>query len=494
MFQDFYPIRTQSLVNMAKKGIVEENDDKSDLLVFGYACKLFRDDERAMLIDNETHLIPWMGDETLKIDRYDGRGALYDLTSHESQPGSWDQLTPEELEVEELCDKERYISLYTNEVEELTYKEEHVKRQQQDYGQFAYDYDTSKSATDNIDAPEVPSKPFVAPPEMVLPPEMKVPETMKHSAIIERTALFIAQQGSQMEILMKLKQSGNKNFDFLSYNDPLHEFYKHVLSLIKSGSYVPTSQEHIFDENAADVSVEDDMDGHYLHPSLITKITPKKAPPPPTTAPSAEKAKQANSELPELVKRVMEKMAEYVIRNGPAFEREIMRKDDPRFSFIRSSDQFHQPYRTLLISKQKIYNEELAKKLQLEKLLEEKSRTPVAEGVESKVIKKKPVPVNFSIKKPKENKGLEVPSALPLEESSEEEEGEGNSPKQSTSLQTKEPDPEPKDEGEYVNPLTKRIKKSSETVKKHKHKKDSALQSERKMKVALFLKDLKKKS
>lgn len=51
------------------RGRREAGDGRSDLLVFGYSCKLFPDDSKARHIDQGKHLIPWMGSEALLIDR-----------------------------------------------------------------------------------------------------------------------------------------------------------------------------------------------------------------------------------------------------------------------------------------------------------------------------------------------------------------------------------------------------------------------------------------
>lgn len=40
-----------------------------DLLVFGYHCKLFRDEVTAEEVNKGKHLIPWMGKKDLLIDR-----------------------------------------------------------------------------------------------------------------------------------------------------------------------------------------------------------------------------------------------------------------------------------------------------------------------------------------------------------------------------------------------------------------------------------------
>ena len=46
-----------------------ESGESEELFVFGYACKLFRDDAKALLEESGQMLIPWMGDGSLMVDR-----------------------------------------------------------------------------------------------------------------------------------------------------------------------------------------------------------------------------------------------------------------------------------------------------------------------------------------------------------------------------------------------------------------------------------------
>lgn len=62
---------------------------------------------------------------------------------------------------------------------------------------------------------------------------------MKEHAIIEKTAAFVSQHGSQMEIVIKTKQKNNPQFRFLDFDSELNAYYKHVVSAIKSGKYKP---------------------------------------------------------------------------------------------------------------------------------------------------------------------------------------------------------------------------------------------------------------
>lgn len=46
-----------------------DSDKFAELLVFGYSCKLFDDGEKALYHEQGQHLIPWMGDKSIMIDR-----------------------------------------------------------------------------------------------------------------------------------------------------------------------------------------------------------------------------------------------------------------------------------------------------------------------------------------------------------------------------------------------------------------------------------------
>ncbi|XP_034048999.1 splicing factor, suppressor of white-apricot homolog isoform X2 [Thalassophryne amazonica] len=271
-----------------------DSDKYADLLVFGYACKLFRDDEKGLYHEKGKHLIPWMGDKNIMIDRYDGRGHLHDLSEYDS--GSWNtpyQLSEEEARIEALCDEERYMALHTDLLAEEARQEEEYKRLSEalaDEGsynavafKYSADYYDPSQPTEEEDAnretdeaePEDSEEPFVAPPGLAIPPDVELPATIKTHTIIERTANFVCQQGAQFEIVLKAKQAGNSQFDFLRFDHYLNPYYKHILRAMKEGRYntVSTSKQEQSQESDSDDS-DEDGDGSYLHPSLFA---PKKS-------------------------------------------------------------------------------------------------------------------------------------------------------------------------------------------------------------------------
>jgi hypothetical protein len=44
-------------------------EDLNKLLVFGYECRVFRDDEKAKWVEDAKHLIPCPGDPAVLVDR-----------------------------------------------------------------------------------------------------------------------------------------------------------------------------------------------------------------------------------------------------------------------------------------------------------------------------------------------------------------------------------------------------------------------------------------
>ncbi|KAK3710147.1 hypothetical protein QZH41_010543, partial [Actinostola sp. cb2023] len=284
------------------KHAVKAKRKDEELFVFGYASKLFRDDRAAKYYDKGEHLIPWQGDSSLQIDRYDCRLLFTEKSQFETKPVEIPcTLSPQDEERERLCDKERYLELTTNMEEHDIEQEEEMKRFKEaisdDSGYtavgFSYGNDSDNSAeypADLLEGPvPKPIEKFVAPEELEVPDDMEIPETAKMNAIIEKTALFVSEHSTQMEILVKAKQAGNPQFDFLNFDNWLNPYYKLVLKCIAHNSYIPQIQSIESpkqEETKESESDEDDSDGEFeLHPLLTashrsTSNTPNASPVP----------------------------------------------------------------------------------------------------------------------------------------------------------------------------------------------------------------------
>ncbi|KAK2714050.1 splicing factor, suppressor of white-apricot homolog isoform X2 [Artemia franciscana] len=432
--------------------------DEEELFVFGYSCTLFRDDEKALYLDQGKHLIPWMGNEAIKIDRYDCRGALHDLKRFVPPPGGYDRfhdMTSEEKRIEELCDEERYMALYKDEDEEALYHEEEMKRLQQElskdpgYSMVGFSYDEANggmqgevnetSSASPVEGSQIYlDDSYIPPPELEVPPGLEVPPTKKLNAIIQRTASFIAKQGRQMEIVLKTKQSGNVQFGFLNFDHPLYPFYQHVIKMVQGGSYeTPIEEEmekvELKEEVKEEEEEESDEEDNYLHPSLLkgglgqaANIETKPTEPKPII-PQIPVKLDTNSSYGQLISKIkshqkqhevskpkeivepsgelkiiIDKMATYVAKNGREFEATVSAKNDPRFDFIKPEN-IHRPYYDFKVVK---YIEMIKEKKETEQAQESSDTAPKNE--------KKIVPISFKLKAKESDPVKLVPSTIQL--------------------------------------------------------------------------------
>ncbi|XP_073916781.1 splicing factor, suppressor of white-apricot homolog isoform X3 [Castor canadensis] len=290
-----------------RKGVAKEEagpggagsgGSRVELLVFGYACKLFRDDERALAQEQGQHLIPWMGDPKILIDRYDGRGHLHDLSAYDAEYATWNrdyQLSEEEARIEALCDEERYLALHTDLLEEEARQEEEYKRLSEalaedgNYSAVGFTYGSDYYDPSEPTEEEEPSKqrekvetesleeneePFIAPLGLNVPSDVELPPTAKMHAIIERTANFVCKQGAQFEIMLKAKQARNSQFDFLRFDHYLNPYYKFIQKAMKEGRYTVLAESKSEEKkksgaNSDNEDEDEEEDGSYLHPSLF---------------------------------------------------------------------------------------------------------------------------------------------------------------------------------------------------------------------------------
>lgn len=104
-----------------------------------------------------------------------------------------------------------------------------------------------------------------------------------------------------MEIILKTKQSSNRNFDFLSFDSQLYPYYKFILENIKSGKYVPKLSQS--NDNSSES--EDSDDDHYLHPSLLGSAKPRESQP--FKIPNLLRSANSDDSYSQLVKHFKDK-------------------------------------------------------------------------------------------------------------------------------------------------------------------------------------------
>ncbi|CAH8568430.1 uncharacterized protein DC041_0002345 [Schistosoma bovis] len=225
--------------------------------------------------------------------RFDGRGYLTDFYEEDPNcdlsPG--DHLSEEEIAIEKMCDFERYLEMQVD-VHELAIQDEEARkreaeRSRNDYGAVSFSYDenasqpngdesyANKGSTEPGINEQHSEEPYNCPPELQqLLSNFQLPESDKQAHIIEKTAVFVSRQGSQMEIVLKAKQNKNPLFGFLTYDHPLNPFYKEIVRLISQGRYVPKPRQTT-DKPTGTLFTSSDESNKSIHEDVYELKLPK---------------------------------------------------------------------------------------------------------------------------------------------------------------------------------------------------------------------------
>lgn len=119
----------------------------SELCIVGSSCTLYQDEMKYLEMEQGLHLIPWMGNTTLLVDRYDARVFLDDQSKFGLKSNLKFRLSEDEMEFERLCDEERYLELNTEPSEFGS--EEEVKRCSRVFAQIPFNYGEQRIAPSN---------------------------------------------------------------------------------------------------------------------------------------------------------------------------------------------------------------------------------------------------------------------------------------------------------------------------------------------------------
>lgn len=235
------------------------------------------------------------------------------------------------------------------------------------------------------------------------------PPTERLHQIIARTAKFVAKHGAQSEIVLRVKQGDNPTFGFLMPDHWLHPYFRFLIDrqdLIEAQPNAETEEKKeggslmllgsVYgedDENEAketpignnvgisvvnprsmskssaslEVSVMKDKVHNKRHPLSVTKASTRKRvansgalpvvaskKPPVSPVSSSPVDESLVVEPPLAVKEMVDRIVEFVVRNGKEVEAILIEQNRTKFPFLLSSNQYHPYYLLALRKAQKV--------------------------------------------------------------------------------------------------------------------------------------------
>lgn len=203
------------------------------LCVTGYRATLFRDAGLVERINRGRLLIPWAGDPSVTIDRYDARAGL--TASQLACSTSSERVAAMDHSTSDVeLDQERYRDLELK-LAQQKMREEHkargpppppltgackcLGRVKKDGKGAKHNANVLKFSSDS--ATEEAFKPSFR-----IPADVATPSTLVQHLVIEKTATYVRNNSSgQAELQLLVRQRSNPKFAFLDSKHPFHNYY-----------------------------------------------------------------------------------------------------------------------------------------------------------------------------------------------------------------------------------------------------------------------------
>ncbi|KAI0223869.1 hypothetical protein L0F63_001949, partial [Massospora cicadina] len=321
---------------------------EQELLVFGYTSKLY--DLKESVENGSFDLLangnspegrkgsiwvkPSLVYPGITLDRFDVRnlldGASLDSVKFDAKGSSESQLNQIRYEYLDSDEEELFDMEEEERMEFLANKSSSRSSTGQNTKLYDFDYD-NKGRPAPSEASVGEELEFSFP----IPKGMSVPRTLKQLLVIERTAKFIvASSDPLLEVKIQGRQGNLAEFGFLNRDNPLHDFFQKVKTLIKLGlySYCETEGQELGVKNKPEAGSS---------PECVPLPPPKVCEPSSMSGPSDEPAHLAPDQ-----KHFIALFAKAVAFKGPTFEQKFRaeKSSTPEFSFLLPWDKLHSFY------------------------------------------------------------------------------------------------------------------------------------------------------